>query len=398
VYQLHKVWMLFESMKVAIIHRSFDVLGGAELYALDVIRVLTGLGFDTRVYTLSVRGSVDRITPPGRVRFVLVRPLLRTGSIYDFVLDTYNLSRALKLKGSDVDIVVNTKASETPLEADVCVVHYPLGIALHFWDRVPLGAGVDPKYVNSLFWKLYIQPFRGLFYELSNRSLCRCRVIVANSRWTAKLLEELSGLSSVVIYPPINIEYLKPPVGVSKENMVVTISRFEPSKNIEAVLHIAKIVQHAKFVVIGRVSDRASHTYYKSLEKLKERLGLSNLYLLPNLGEDAKRFILSRAKVYFHPTIGEHFGISVLEALALGATPVVSVFSGSCTDIVENVGYGYCYNSYAEALEIIKDLVSRRELEVPDAERLSKVLSMFSFEEFSRRFTEVINRVLGLVP
>jgi glycosyltransferase involved in cell wall biosynthesis len=377
-------------MKAVIVHRSFDVLGGAELYALNVIRVLTSLDYDARVYTLSIRSSVYKMTPPGRVGFVLVRPLLRTGSVYDLILDAHSLSRALKLVRSDVDIVVNTKASEVPLEADVCVVHYPLGFALHFWERVPLGAGVDPKYVNSLFWKLYIQPFRELFYELSNRSLRRCRVIVANSRWTAKLLEELSGLSSVVIYPPIDLEYLKPPVRVSKENVVVTISRFEPSKNIEAVLHVAKGVQHAKFVVIGRVSDRASYTYYKSLEKLKERLGLSNLYLLPNLGEDAKRFILSRAKVYFHPTIGEHFGISVLEALALGATPVVSVFSGSCTDIVESVGYGYCYNSYAEALEIIKDLVSRRELEVPDAERLSGMLSTFSFEEFSRRFTEVI--------
>ena len=385
----------FESMKAVIVHRSFDILGGAELYALDVIRVLAGLGFDTRVYTLSMRGSIDRLTPRGKVRFVLVRSHLRTGSIYDLVLDTYNLSRALRHVGSDADIVVNSKANEIPLEADVCVVHYPLGFALHFWDRVPLGAGVDPKYVNSLFWKIYIQMFREWFYELSVRGLRRCRVIVANSRWTAKLLEELSGLSSVVIYPPINLKYFKPLGGVSKENMVVTISRFEPSKNIEAVLHVARGVRHAKFVVIGRVRDRASYTYYKSLEKLGERLGLSNLYLLPNLSEEAKRSFLSRAKVYFHPTIGEHFGISVLEALASGIIPVVSAFSGSCTDIVKSVGYGYCYNSYAEALEIIKELISRRELEAPDNESLDKVLSTFSFEEFKKRFTDVINRYTG---
>jgi hypothetical protein len=87
---------------------------------------------------------------------MLVKPLLRTGGIYDLIFDTYSLSRILKYERLDADIVINTKANEVPLEADVCVVHYPLGFTLYFWDRVPPGAGIDPKYVNNLSWKLYI--------------------------------------------------------------------------------------------------------------------------------------------------------------------------------------------------------------------------------------------------
>jgi len=40
-------------------------------------------------------------------------------------------------------------------------------------------------------------------------------------------------------------------------------------------------------------------------------------------------------------------------------------------------------------------LLSKREIEASSAEELSKVLSTFSFEEFSRRFTKVINEVTG---
>lgn len=60
---------------------------------------------------------------------------------------------------------------------------------------------------------------------------------------------------------------------------------------------------------------------------------------------------------------------------------------------MEGSGYGFCYNSYAEALEIIKDMLSKEEFEVFNAEMLGKVLSKFSFEEFSKRFTEVIYRI-----
>jgi len=387
--------MWLESMKAIVIHCSFNTLGGAEQYSFDVIRVLASLGFNTRVYTLGMNSPIGQLMLPDRVRFVLVKPLLKTGGIYDLVFNTYSLSKALRLEDSDADIVVNTKANEAPLEAHVCVVHYPLGFALHYWNRVPLGAGVDPKYVNSLFWKLYIQPFREWFYRLSVRGLRRCRAIVVNSKWTANLLEELSGLRSVVIYPPIDLRYFKPRVSVAKEDIVVTVSRFDPSKNLEATLYIAKCIPHAKFVVIGRVSDRISYAYYRRIKKLRGRLKLDNLYLLPNLSEDVKKSILLRAKIYFHPTIGEHFGISVLEALASGAIPVVSKFSGSCVDVVESTRYGYCYSSYAEASEIIESLLSKRGIEAPSTEELSKALSTFSFKEFSKRFTRVINEVTG---
>ena len=38
--------------------------------------------------------------------------------------------------------------------------------------------------------------------------------------------------------------------------------------------------------------------------------------------------IMREAKVYFHPMVGEHFGISIVEAMAAALVPIVSNVGG----------------------------------------------------------------------
>ena len=57
-------------------------------------------------------------------------------------------------------------------------------------------------------------------------------------------------------------------------------------------------------------ADRYFVSVYQSYQKLMEN---SNL---------------TRAKVYFHPMIGEHFGMAVVEAMASGLIPVVPNVGG----------------------------------------------------------------------
>jgi len=65
-------------VKAVIIHRSFNTLGGAELYAFDVIRVLASLGFDIKVYTLGTKDLIDRSILLGKVKFIETKPPLKT--------------------------------------------------------------------------------------------------------------------------------------------------------------------------------------------------------------------------------------------------------------------------------------------------------------------------------
>lgn len=384
-------------MRVAVIHPSFSVYGGAEEYAVQVIRALSDLGHHVEVYLLSSKG-LDRVKELADVcvRFFVLKPRLasikRVRTIYDFVIDTYVLCRCLEDLSLRYDLIVNTKANEVPIRADVCVVHYPLGFALYHWDRVFLGTGVDPKYASSLFWKLYIQPFRILFYRLS-QGIKKCKVVVSNSSWTAELLRDLAGIESIVVYPPLDVcsadskdirEYSK------KLNLVVTISRFDPSKRLEAVLFVAKHVPKAHFLIIGRVDDEEALSYFRKLIKLRNILSLNNVMFIPNASNKIKQSLLSKAKVYFHPAIGEHFGISVVEALARGCVPVVHRFSGSCKDIVVNSKYGFCYDTYSEAAIIIKKIIDK-DITI---EGVENHLEKFTYKVFTEKIQQVVRYAL----
>ncbi len=43
----------------------------------------------------------------------------------------------------------------------------------------------------------------------------------------------------------------------------------------------------------------------------------------PNASAEQKADLLKRAKLYLHTMEGEHFGISIVEAMAMGCLPIV---------------------------------------------------------------------------
>jgi len=389
--------------KISVIHSSFAKWGGAEEYAAAVIKALVGAGLSVDVYTLSLGSGLARlrrvIGAGARWRVLRLRGGVLDSVGFDSIyglLERYYVFKRLRRLLRGYDVVINTKASELPLGADVCIVHYPVGFVLYNWDRYVVGAGVDPKYYRSLFWRAYIAPFRKAFYRAS-KGLRDCRVLVANSSWTARLLEELiPGARVVVLHPPIimrdyvlssNYARLKDP------GLVVTVSRFDPSKRLEAVLSVAARVKRARFVVIGRVDSPSSRHYYRWLIGLRDRLGLGNVFFAPNAPDSLKKGILSRAGIYFHPVIGEHFGISVLEAVLHGAYPIVHRIGGACSDIVEALSYGKCYEELREAAKHIEEVLANGYRPL-DEERLQELVAKFSFTAFRERLLRLVEGVL----
>ncbi|BFH73206.1 glycosyltransferase family 4 protein [Sulfurisphaera javensis] len=256
-------------------------------------------------------------------------------------------------------------------------------IAPHIvYAGAPAISSVPSKYTRSLFWKLYLLPFKAILSNIKDEA--KRAKIIANSFYSAKAIAETFEITQPqVIYPPVDVEFFSKAYHLGyRENMFVTIARFERGKMIENSL-IFSSMSGIKGVIIGNLNDRK---YFNELSKLKEKLKV-DVKFLPNLPREEVLKYLSKAKIYFHPTIGEHFGIPIVEAMASGVIPIVPKESGS-SELVPD----FSYQNIEDAVRIAKDIL------VKDVSNLSKEMHemAMSFHKnvFKKKIHEVISNYL----
>ena len=108
--------------------------------------------------------------------------------------------------------------------------------------------------------------------------------------------------------------------------------------------------------------------------------------ILSKCFSNTKIDLLKRAKIYLHTMIGEHFGISIVEAMALGCLPIVHDSGGMREFVPEQ----YRYQTITEAAEKINQQIIDWS---PDkSEDVKMVAGQFSIKNFSNRFMELYSR------
>jgi glycosyltransferase involved in cell wall biosynthesis len=197
--------------------------------------------------------------------------------------------------------------------ADVVYVQPPAGKdVILTWDDMLFG-----KSSHFLLQWLPVLLQRPLKLALSKHAH-----FITNSQYARHVVRRNYGKDATVIYPPVPI-HLYESISQARENLVVTISGLNPRKNLELIAEVGKRVPETKFILLGYYQEACAHI----LESIKagfETSGLrDNFTYLPSISDNAKAKILNRAKVYFHPTLYEAFGIGIAEGMAAGCTPVV---------------------------------------------------------------------------
>ena len=214
------------------------------------------------------------------------------------------------------------------------------------------------------------------------------RLIIANSHYTAHEVEAFSKKPVEVIYPPFasNISEIgKTTAKNPDENLVVTTSRLDSNKLLERIPLIAQQTDRTiHYAVIGRLYNQPVLDYLQSVVK---KLGAEDrVRFYPNASAQQKIELLKRAKIYLHTMVGEHFGISIVEAMALGCIPIVHNSGG----MVEFVPAEYRYQTVADAAEkISREVASWTEAK---ADQAKVIADRFSLRNFSIKFMELYNR------
>lgn len=118
-----------------------------------------------------------------------------------------------------------------------------------------------------------------------------------------------------------------------EDDIVIVVPRIDKQKKIENAIRLAKLLKQnnigSGMKIIGNMDYNYDLDYYLSLNQMIRDFDLKDYVTLEtNVCLNNLLSIMREAKVYFHPMVGEHFGISIVEAMAAGLVPVVSDVGG----------------------------------------------------------------------
>jgi alpha-1,2-mannosyltransferase len=321
-------------MKILVVHPYFREVGGAEQVFLHTVDALTEKKKEVTILSELPKhdGEFKEISKENVLNIPYDAPNFKLKKVqaYQKLLWQVFAKNRLRKRIGTAELEILTQDVMFLLNVGkrkVAYVHYPENI----WHL----ENANKRFLN--IWKIFYMPL--LLYM--RQQVKKIDVIFCNSEFTKKAIMRKWGREAKVIYPPVDVENFSP---AKKEDFIVTVGRFVRTKNYELIVEVAKRIPQLKFIIIGRKQEH--DTYYQKIKKSKP----SNLILATDLSTAEMSSLLSKARLYLHTMIGEHFGISVVEAMASGCIPIVHN-SGGTREVIGN--FGYIYNDLDECIDCI---------------------------------------------
>ena len=378
--------------KLALIVESIDFPGGGKRVALAFAKTLKK-HYTIDLYTFRKINwdLIKKITPAFYIKpdneFIISKffgeldlklPLFFA---YKLLIKNWKISR-MKLRDK-YDLIINANGDMLMFPGDIIYIFY----TTLFLDK-------EIEKYRRFPWNLYIKPYsliRDKMFKEYKKSIRHSRIVTL-SKYSQSLIQKHFGMSSIIIYPPIDLRQIEEAVKndscSEKEKQVISIGRFSPEKELETALYVAKHMPDVRFVLAGGIYSRKSRNYYKKLIRIKKKLGLDNVKFLTNITDSEKINLLKQSSVYLSTRKNEHFGISIVEAMAAYNIPVVYKDGGQWSDIVEYGKYGYGFQNYEEAANAIYEALER---DCSYRKIIAESTKRFSFEKFSQDVYDLIN-------
>jgi glycosyltransferase involved in cell wall biosynthesis len=209
------------------------------------------------------------------------------------------------------------------------------------------------------------------------------------------VIDKEFGVKSLVIYPPVDTESIKPK---RKENIILYVGRFSKmlqSKSQDVLISsFRKMYEEGlkewKLILAGGVEIGVGN-YINELESLSKDLPveiiqspdfstLKNLYGRSKLFWSASGYGQNEIE---NPEKMEHFGMTVIEAMAGGVVPVI-FDGGGHKEIIEDSLNGHLWKHMDELVNKTKNLIDNSKqfhaLEI-NAKKKSKDYDIKIFEE-----------------
>ncbi len=352
-------------------------MGGGERVAIHSVKEALREGHE--VYLATEKFDVDRFEDffgvQGLfkdVRFFTYepfRPLVKKAVLYQRLVYNQLRLRSILSKAPAFDLVLNTAEVANQPATRVASVQY-----CYF-----------PEYFSHLeswtgneLWEAYYWPAKVFYHERVER----IDRLLAVSNFTRGFVRQLWGRDSTTLYPPCPIDLYKHLPG-PKEDLVITVGRISPEKRMDLFVQMARSLPEIKFAIIGSATVE-SESY---LRRLRDAAPSNVAFVIAPLRK--VRDMLGRAKLYVHCARNEHFGITIVEAMAAGCVPVVHDSGGPREIVTDDVGYRWTFpaNAVSQISALVKDEISRTEM----SDRCRSRAEMFRPEAFESGIGQILS-------
>jgi glycosyltransferase involved in cell wall biosynthesis len=171
------------------------------------------------------------------------------------------------------------------------------------------------------------------------------------------------------------------------------VSRFSPGKGHEELFRAFKILnqefKNLKLLIVGEPTV-GEIDYFSNLKNLEKELGIGESTIWTGFRKDVPD-ILSAIDIFVAPSHAEAFGLSLVEAMAVGL-PVVATKNAGFLDIIDDGVNGLFFErgNHIDLAEKIEMLIKDKTL----AKRLGEKASETAREKFS--FEKYVNSVENL--
>jgi glycosyltransferase involved in cell wall biosynthesis len=370
-----------------VVHISLNARGGGERLAVATIKAISTMGIGVELSTVE------------KPDMALIHDAYGT-SIDGDLKKIRTLNILQKSSPRNYSLTVNTHGDMLPFyhkdftkKNAITYCHYP--IARYLIDCS------DPDYSSVLqnMCLLGMPPaVRNGYYGAARSAYTKMMLnstVLTNSEFSRKAIFKTFGVDSTILPPPVDVDIFRNGCLSSniRDDSILVISRFHPSKKIENAVHLAKLLRHNEVGLCMNIVGNMPLDgigYFNYLDELVRHYSLEDFVKFEiNVRFDRLLDLMRRSKVYVHPLPGEPFGISTVEGMSAGIIPVVPDIGGH----TEFVPSKYQFHTFGQGVEAVAAALA-----APPSERikLSHSTQKYSATNYVKRFQQILAEVMDI--
>jgi glycosyltransferase involved in cell wall biosynthesis len=366
--------------QVAVVHNTLDFQGGADAVCLATCEALL-VDHEVTLFTLSETdpnvlaerfdATLDGLavrTPPGNA--VLAQTLGRLAPKIgpQLALRSVLVERYVRRYAGAFDLTVSTANEFAVPEPSVQYIHYP-----QFHLRKLSNA--DPGRLNPL-WSRLAGP---------DRNAIQGETLLANSAWTADVVEDIYGVRPDVLHPPVDtIDGGRD--WDDREQGIVVVGRIAPDKRVLDAITVVDRLRDRGHDIHLHIVGSAPRSYRQYADRVAAAAGKrSHVILERDVSRERLETLLRTHRYGLNLKPDEHFGMSVAEYVSAGMIAFAP----------DGGGQREILDGRADRLfDSVESAVDRIDTAISTDDRPSLPRDRFTREQFKSAISEYVNRAL----